>query len=154
MTACVRRILIRLTDAEDAILDRACDALGGLEKSQLVQEAVLAEASRLGIRWSVERPPKLQKPWSYTPVRTEGTGHRVGVTVSVAMAELARRAAEHVGTSQPNFMLGAVLAYVGRLQRFFDGSEAETPEDGAKMKAALQRIQLPPQYRYRGRRVK
>ena len=143
-----------MTEDEDSIVDRACDALAGLEKSQLVQEAVLAEASRLGIRWSVERPPRLEKPWPYMPVRTEGTGHRVCVSVSVALAELARRAADHVGASEPNFMLGATLAYIGRLQRCFEGTAAETTEEGARMKAALQRIQLPAQYQYRGRRVR
>ncbi len=76
------------------------------------------------------------------------------VSVSVALAELARRAAEHVGASEPNFMLGATLAYIGRLQRLFEGTAAETPAEGDKMKVSLRRIQLPPQYQYRGRRVK
>lgn len=154
VASCIRRVFIRLTEDEDSIVDQACDALAGLEKSQLVQEAVLVEASRLGIRWSVERPPRLTKPWPYMPVRTEGTGHRVCVSVSVALAELARRAADHVGASEPNFMLGATLAYIGRLQRLFEGSAAETPAEGVKMRASLQDIQLPPQYQYRGRRVK
>jgi hypothetical protein len=122
---------------EDSIINRACEALGGLERSQLVQEAALSEANRMGIRWSVDRPPPLTDPWPHLPDRSaEATAVRVTISVSV---------------------LGATLAYIGRLQRCFEGAAAGTPEErteGERMRAALQRIKLPPQYVYRGRRAK
>jgi uncharacterized protein (DUF1778 family) len=158
VASCVRRCSIRLTVPEDSIINRACEALGGLERSQLVQEAALSEANRMGIRWSVDRPPPLTDPWPYLPDRTaEATAVRVTITVSVPLRELVARAAEHVHASEPVFLLGATLAYIGRLQRCFEGAAVGTPEEraeGERMRAALQRIKLPPQYVYRGRRAK
>ncbi len=158
MSSCSRRLTIRVSELEDTILDGACDALNGMEKSQLVQEAVAAEASRLGIRWSVERPPPLAKAWAYMPERGSGevtaTGLRVTVSISLPLGELVKRAAEHVRTTEAQFVLGATLAYIGRLQRCFEGTVAETPEDGEKIKSALQQLKLPLQYQYRGRRAR
>jgi uncharacterized protein (DUF1778 family) len=157
----IRRCTIRLTAFEDSILDHGCAALGGMERSQLVQEAALSEANRLGIRWSVDRPPPLAVPWPYMPDRSTGaTTLRVTVTMTVPLAELVARAAEHVRASEPVFLLGSTLAYIGRLQRCFDGFVAgtrEEREEAGQMRALLQRIKRPPQYQYlpvRGRRPK
>ncbi len=157
--SCSRRCTIRLTRVEDSILDRACEALGGLERSQLVQEAALSEAHRLGIRWSVDSPPPLAVPWPYMPDRSaEATALKVCVSLSVPLAELVALAAKHVHASEPAFLVGATLAYIGRLQRCFAGSVSGTPEEreeAGRMRAELQRLKLPPQYVYRGRaRVK
>lgn len=60
---------IRLLPLENHVFDSACDALGGLERAQLMQEAVLFEVFRLGIRFSdtTRRP-------SRSPGRTCPTG--------------------------------------------------------------------------------
>ena len=80
---------IRLHVAEDAIFNSACDALGGLERAQLMQEAVLFECSRLGVRFSAEPPPPLRKPWPYLPERGDGaTGVRISISLRVTVAEL------------------------------------------------------------------
>jgi hypothetical protein len=140
---------------EDSLIDQACRALNGVERSLLVQEAVLVEASRLGVRWSAKPVPPLAGSWPYLPDRgNEVTGERTSITISLALAELLARCAEHVGTSEPLFIIGATLAYIGRLQALFRGARAETPEDAQGIRAELQRIKLPAQYRYRadGRR--
>jgi len=107
---------LRLHPLENAIIDAACEALNGMERTQLVQEAVIFEAARLGIRWTAEEAAPLQGPWPYLPDRgDEPTGVRVSVTVSLSVAELISRAAEHVDASEPMFIIGATLAHVGRL---------------------------------------
>jgi len=150
-----RRVTLRLHPLEDSIIDRACEALNGVERSLLVQEGVLAETNRLGIRWSMVRPPPLTEPWPYLPQRgDEPTEARVCISVSLPLAELIRRGAQHVRASEPQFVIGSTLAYVGRLQRCFEGLCAETPHEGQKMRVELQRIKIPPQYQYRSRRAK
>ena len=141
---------IRMHPYENEIIDSACAALNGVERSLLVQEAVHAEASRLGIRWSAESPPPLEVSWPYYPDRgEEATGVRVTITVSLPLAELVTRAAEHVHASEPHFIVGATLAYVGRLQKCFRGIHADTPEEAQKMRADLQRIKVPAKFQYR-----
>jgi hypothetical protein len=149
---CYRVKNLRLRILEDSIIERACEALNGVERSMLVQEAVLAETSRLGIRWSGKRPAPLAAPWPYVPERDERTGIRVTVSVSVALAELISRAADHVHATEPQFIIGSTLAYVGRLQECFEATHEETREEVKAMVEDLQRIRLPPQYQYRGRR--
>lgn len=145
-----RRVTVRLHPIEESIIERACAALNGVERSLLMQEGVLAETNRLGICWSTERPPPLTAPWPYMPDRgDEPTEARVCVSVSHALAELIRRAREHVHASAPQFIIGSTLAYVGRLQRCFEGLSAQTPEEGARMRAALRKIKLPAHYQYR-----
>ena len=142
---------IRMLPLEDSIIDRACKALNGVERSLLVQEAVFAEASRLGIRWSARPPPPFVGPWPYLPDRKDKvTEERTSITISLALADLLGRCADHVGTSEPLFIIGATLAYIGRLQVLFEGTHADTPEYAKGIKAELQRIKLPEQYRYRG----
>ena len=149
----VRAVGIRLHAYEDEIINQACEALNGLPRSTLMQEAVLTETARLGIRWSAEEPAYLGAPWPYMPERgEEATEVRVNVSMSMAVCELLRRGAAHVHASEPQFVVGATLAYVGRLQRLFKGVSAETPGEAAKIRDALQRIKLPSQYQYRGRR--
>ena len=144
----VRRWTMSVTAEEAAIIDGACEALHGIERSQLVQEAAIAEANRLGLRWSAVQPPPLTQPWVYLPMRgREITSFRLGISVSITVAQLVKRAAEHVRTSEPPFLVGATLAYIGRLQAHFDGSTAE----GRKVKAALRKLKLPPQYQSRER---
>jgi hypothetical protein len=70
---------LRLHALEDSII---CAALNGMERTQLVQEAVLTEACRLGIRWSVEPVPPLTSSWPYMPERgEEPTGARVSIAL-------------------------------------------------------------------------
>ena len=145
---------IRLLPIEDSIFDRTCDALGGLERAQLMQEAVLFETFRLGIRYSDTPPPPLTAPWRYLPERggVDVTAVRVSISLRVTVAELMSIAAEHVSASETLFIVGATLAYVGRLQSCYRGTHAETPESARESRAALRKIRLPAQYRYRGKR--
>ena len=145
------RVTVRLHPLEDSIIEHACYALNGVERSLLMQEGVMAEATRLGIRWSLERPPPLEDPWPYMPDRgDEPTGVRVCISVSHALMDLIKRGAKHVHASEPRFIVGSTLAYVGRLQRTFEGLSVDSPEERSKMKAALRQIKLPAQYLYRG----
>jgi hypothetical protein len=142
---------IRLLNLEDSIFDRACDALGGLERAQLMQEAVLFEAFRLGVRYSATPPPALKAPWPYLPDRggEDVTGIRISISMRVTVAELMSVAAEHVNTSETLFIVGATLAYIGRLQACYRGVYASSPEDARDSRAALRKIKLPARYTYR-----
>jgi len=140
---------LRLHPLENAIIDSACEALNGMERTQLVQEAVISEASRLGIRWTAEPAEPLKKAWRYLPDRgDEPTGVRVSVTVSLSVAELITRAAEHVHASEVMFIVGATLAHIGRLQSFFQASHADSPGEARAIKSDLDRIVLPGRFRY------
>ena len=142
---------IRLTGLENSIFDATCDALGGLERGQLMQEAVLFEAFRLGVRYSASRPPPLEEPWRYLPDRggDDVTGVRVSVSMRITVAELMSIAAEHVGASETLFIVGSTLAYVGRLQSCYQGLQAASAEDAKESRAALRRLRVPDRYRYR-----
>jgi hypothetical protein len=141
---------IRLLTLEDSIFDRACAALGGLERAQLMQEAALFEAYRLGVRYSSRPAPPLTKPWPYMPERgEEATDHRISISLRVTVAELMSIAAEHVNASETLFIVGSTLAYIGRLQKCYRGVHAGSPEEAREVRAGLQKIKLPPQYRYR-----
>lgn len=140
---------LRLHPLENSIIDRACEAMNGMERTQLVQEAVISEASRLGIRWTAEPAEPLTKAWPYLPDRgDEPTGVRVSVTVSLSVAELLSRAAEHVHASEVMFIVGATLAHIGRLQKWFKADHADSPEEARAIKSALDKIKLPAQYQY------
>ncbi len=140
---------LRLHPLENAIIDAACEALNGMERTQLMQEAIIFEAARLGVRWTAEPPPPAPSPWPYLPDRgNEPTGVRVSITVSLSVAELISRAAEHLQVSEPMFIIGATLAHVGRLQRFLRVIHAESPEEARAIRAALERIELPRKHRY------
>jgi len=120
-----------------------------MERTQLMQEAVIHEAARLGIRWTVEPVEPLTSSWPYTPRRgEEPTEVRVSITVSLPVAEIITRAAEHVHASEPMFIIGATLAHIGRLKACFKAIHADTPEEALGIRAKLEKIQLPPQYRY------
>ncbi|HET6436718.1 MAG TPA: hypothetical protein VFG59_01560 [Anaeromyxobacter sp.] len=146
---CFRTKTLRLHPLENSIMDRACHALNGIERSQLVQEAVISEASRLGVGWIVERAEPLMVSWPYLPDRGgEPTAVRVSVTVSLSVAEIITRAAEHVHASEPMFIVGATLAHVGRLQKCFQAIHADSPEEARAISSALGKIKLPPHYQY------
>ncbi len=142
---------LRLHPLEDSIIDRACAALNSMERTQLMQEAVLAEAARLGIRWSMDPVEPLAVSWPYLPDREEPTGVRVSISVSLPVSEIITRAAEHVHASEPQFIIGATLAHIGRLQKLFRGIHADTPEEARQIRAELEGIKLPVQYQYRRR---
>ena len=142
---------LRLHPTENTIIDRACEALNSMERTQLVQEAVISEASRLGIRWTAEPVEPLATSWPYMPERKSATEVRVSVTVSLSVAELITRAAEHVHASEPLFIIGATLAHIGRLQKFFRAIHADTPEEARAIRDDLEQIKLPAQYEYRRR---
>jgi uncharacterized protein (DUF1778 family) len=144
---------LRLHPLENSIIDRACEALNGMERTQLVQEAVISEASRLGVRWTAEPAEPLKTAWPYLPDRgDEPTGVRVSVTVSLSVAELITRAAEHVHASEVMFIVGATLAHIGRLQKFFRAVHADSPEEARVIKATLDKLKLPARYQYARRR--
>ena len=140
---------LRLHPQENLIFEQACEALNSMERTQLMQEAVITESSRLGIRWSVEPVAPLTASWPYMPQRgDEPTEVRVSITVSLSVAELITRAAEHVHASEPMFIIGATLAHIGRLKGCFKVIHAETPEEARQLRAGLERIKVPPQYQY------
>ena len=140
---------LRLHPLENQIFDQACEALNSMERTQLMQEAGILEAARLGIRWTVEPAPPLTSSWPYMPQRgDEPTAVRVSITVSLPVAEIITRAAEHVHASEPLFIIGATLAHIGRLKACFKVIHADTPEEARAICAALEKIRLPPQYQY------
>ena len=140
---------LRLHPLENQIFDQACEALNKMERTQLMQEAVIFEAARLGIRWSVDPVEPLESSWPYMPQRgDEPTEVRVSITVSLPVAEIITRAAEHVHASEPMFIIGATLAHIGRLKACFKGIHADDPEEARDIRAALDKIKLPPQYQY------
>ena len=139
---------LRLHPLENMIFDQACEALNNMERTQLMQEAVIHEAARLGVRWSVEPAPPLTSSWPYMPQREEPTEVRVSITVSLPVAEIITRAAEHVHASEPLFIIGATLAHIGRLKACFKAIHADTPEEARAICAGLEKIKLPPQYQY------
>jgi hypothetical protein len=137
---------IRLLAIEDLIFDHACDALGGLERAQLMQEAVLFEACRLGVSYSSRSPLPLKTPWPYLPERGDGpTVARTSISLRVTVAEMMSIAAKHVNATEPLFIIGSTLAHIGRLQRFYRGLRTRSGQ-ASKVRAALQRIELPPRY--------
>jgi hypothetical protein len=83
----------------------------------------------------------------------EPTEVRVSITVSLPVAEIITRAAEHVHASEPMFIIGATLAHIGRLKACFKAIHADTPEEALDIRAALEKIKLPPHYQYPPKRV-
>ena len=139
---------LRLHPLENQIFDQACEALNSMERTQLMQEAVIHEAARLGVRWTVEPVAPLTSSWPYMPQRDEPSEVRVSITVSLSVAEIITRAAEHVHASEPMFIVGATLAHIGRLKACFKVIHADTPEEARAIRADLEKIKLPPQYQY------
>jgi uncharacterized protein (DUF1778 family) len=140
---------LRLHPLENAIFDQACAALNNMERTQLMQEAVIFEAARLGIRWSVDPVEPLASSWPYMPQRgDEPTEVRVSITVSLSVAEIITRAAEQVHASEPMFIIGATLAHIGRLKACFRAIHADTPEEARDLRADLEKIKLPAHYQY------
>src|SRR5512138_3761985 len=140
---------LRLHPLENLIFEQACQALNGMERTQLMQEGVIHEAARLGVRWTLEPAPPLDSSWPYMPQRgDEPTEVRVSITVSLPVAEIITRAAEHVHASEPMVIIGATLAHIGRLKACFKGIHAETPEEARDLRADLEKIKLPAHYQY------
>jgi hypothetical protein len=140
---------LRLHPLENLIFEQACQPLNGMERTQLMQEAVIHEAARLGVRWTLEPAPPLTSSWPYMPQRgDEPTEVRVSITVSLPVAEIITRAAEHVHASEPMFIVGSTLAHIGRLKACFKGIHAETPEEARDIRAGLDKIKLLGQYHY------
>ncbi len=140
---------LRLHPLENLVFEQACEALNGMERTQLMQEAVIHEAARLGVRWTVEPAPALTSSWHYMPNRgDEPTEVRVSITVSLPVAEIITRAAEHVHASEPMFIVGATLAHIGRLKACFKAIHADTPEEARAIRAGLDKIKLPARYQY------
>ncbi len=140
---------LRLHPLENLVFEQACEALNGMERTQLMQEAVIHEAARLGVRWTADPAAPLTSSWPYLPDRgEEPTEVRVSITVSLPVAEIITRAAEHVHASEPLFIIGATLAHVGRLKACFKAIHADSPEEARAIRAGLDRIKVPPQYQY------
>ena len=140
---------LRLYPNEYSIINRACEALG-IDRATLLTDASHFEATRLGVRYSTEPLAPLMKSWPYEPERgDEPTGVRITITMNRLMLELVTRAAEHVHTSEPRFIIGATLAYIGRVQKSYRGITDDTPEEAAVIRKKLEAIKLPAQYQYR-----
>jgi hypothetical protein len=143
---------LRLHPHEDRAINEACSALLGIERAALMSEASMFEATRLGIRFSAEPPPPLTTAWPYLPERgEEPTGVRVSITISLSVLELIQRAADYVHASEPLFIIGSTLAYIGRLQSQLKGLHADTPAEAEELQRKLKAIELPSQYQYRRR---
>jgi len=136
-----------LNSVELSAIDAACEALHGIGRSQLVHDAAVEEAHRLGFSWTANSEPSaLEEPWPYLPDRSKhSTSKRICVSVALAVAELVARAAQHIGTSEPQFLVGATMAYIGRLQARWVYATAEGRP--VPVKGALQKIRLPSMYR-------
>ena len=140
---------VRLHAREEAIIDRACGALG-IDRTSLMTEAAIHEAVRLGVRYSLEPLEPLKKSWPYLPERgDEPTAERVTLSMTILALELVKKAAEHVHASEPQFLVGATLAFIGRLRKCYQGSALDTPEEAAEIRKKLEAIKLPAQYEYR-----
>ena len=140
---------IRLHPAEERIIEKACVALNDLDRTTLMTDAAVFHAIRLGIYYGADAPPPLKSSWPYVPERgDEATSVRISISMNVIAEELISKAARHVHTSDPLFIIGSTLAYVGRLQACYTGSERSTPEEAVEIKKRLQAIKLPAQYQY------
>jgi uncharacterized protein (DUF1778 family) len=140
---------IRLHPAEERIIEKACAALNDLDRTTLMTDAAVFHAIRLGIYYGADAPPPLKSSWPYVPERgDEATSVRISISMNVIAEELISKAARHVHTSDPLFIIGSTLAYVGRLQACYTGSERSTPEEAVEIKKRLQAIKLPAQYQY------
>ncbi len=139
---------LRLHPHEIRLIDQACEALNGMERTQLMQEAVVTEAARLGITWAAEGPaPRLTASWPYMPSRgDEPTEIRISITLSLPIAEITGRAAQAIHASEPMFIIGSTLAYIGRLKAQFSGVAADSPEEAETLRTELAKIKLPAQY--------
>ena len=141
---------LRLLQEEERVLDKACAALKSLDRATLMTDAAVFFAHRLGIYYSFDPPPRLKTSWPYIPHRgDEPTGVRLTITMNIVAEELVARAARHVHTTEPLFVIGSTLAYVGRLQKCFTGSEQATPEEAVETRKKLEAIKLPAQYQYK-----
>ncbi|HET6412379.1 MAG TPA: hypothetical protein VFG53_09980 [Anaeromyxobacter sp.] len=140
---------LRLMQAEMSIINRACAALD-IDRARLMADASFFHAMRLGVQFSADPPRRLKESWPYVPPRgEEPTGVRVSITMDILLDELVGRAARLVHTSEPSFILGSTLAYIGRLQKCFTGESCPTPEEAAEKIRKLRAIRLPAQYEYR-----
>lgn len=143
---------LRMHAEEVDAIDRACEALNSVDRATFMTEAALFQAMRLGVYYSFDGPPPLRAPWPYNPARGEdATGERLTISMNVAAHELIARATSLVQTSEPLFIIGSALAYIGRLQSCFEGTDLSTPEEAAKVKKKLQAIRIPPQFEYKRR---
>jgi hypothetical protein len=141
---------LRLLAEEERLIDKACAALKNLDRATLMTTAAVFHANRLGIYYSFDPPPPLKSSWPYIPDRgDEPTGVRLTITMSLLDEELVARAARHVHTSEPLFLIGSTLAYIGRLQKCYTGSERGTPEEAIEIRKKLDAIKLPEQYQYK-----
>lgn len=68
---------------------------------------------------------------------------RVSISMRVTVAELMSRAAQHVESSETLFIVGATMAYVGRLQACYEGRHAASPESARESRAALRSSSSP-----------
>ena len=140
---------LRMHPEEISVIDRACQVLE-IDRATLLTDAAHFEATRLGIRFSSEPVPPLKKSWPYIPDRgDEPTGVRVTITMNRLMSELVGRAAQHTHTSEPLFIIGSALTYIGRIQKTFTGSSEDTPEEAREIRRKLEAIKVPPRYQYR-----
>ena len=141
---------LRLHPLENLIFEQACEALNGMERTQLMQEAVIHEAARLGIRWTVEPAPPLTSSWPYMPQR----GRRADRGARLDHGEPAGRRDHHArGRARSRERADVHHRRDARAHRAPQGSasraiHAETPEEARDIRAGLDKIKLPPQYQY------
>jgi uncharacterized protein (DUF1778 family) len=132
-------ISVRVTAEEEAAMRAGAAALD-LGLSALVELAGLNAAHTLGFFEDRGSSPVLRGGiWDALPDRgEETTASKLNVSLSQTAVELARRAAEWLGTSTPLFLVGATLRYVGNRQRL-----------EGRANPALTKVILPEQYRRR-----
>jgi len=120
---------IRLTQHERSIIDGACEAFYGC-RSILMSEAVVDAAHAMGIYAGSSEPGSLREPWPHVPDRTGSTTTRICVSLSLRADEMLSRAAARAKTTEPQFMVGATLAYIARLEAQRHASNQTMREGG------------------------
>ncbi len=76
----------------------------------------------------------------------EPTEIRISIALSLPIAELTSRAAQAIHASEPMFIIGSTLAYIGRLEASFGGIAADSPEEAEALMTDLAKIKLPAQF--------
>jgi uncharacterized protein (DUF1778 family) len=125
-----RPLSFRLTTDEDRAIRDAAGALD-LQVSQLVENAALTAAHRMGFWDGYDPSPKKKSDWRDRPARDEtGASQRLTVSMNPLNLEVVRQAADHVEATVPMFCVGATLRYIANKKRF----------DRANRKLALIRL--------------
>ncbi len=112
-----RPLSFLLTPDEDQAIRDAASALD-LQVSQLVENAAVAAAHRLGFFDGYDRVAKKRVVWNDIPVREEsGASMRLTISMNPLNLAIVREAAEFVDTTVPMFCVGSTLRYIANKRR-------------------------------------